>query len=492
MKDILIVDDETPIREWIEMCAKAYGGIEHIYTAQNGKEAKDIVNMYSPQVIFTDITMPKVDGLELLEYVKEKNPTSIVVIMSVHKDFEFVRQALKCGASNYIVKNEITKDTLFNIFDNIKLTQKNKIETGTNNKNSINQMIRSKFINSLLEEEKTECTYDILINNNIELNLDYYFVVTLPFLPEKLKNIDIFQNPNLKNKYYILYRNNSIVFIANANKDSEWIIKEIYDKIKAATGENVGYSELSNNLNDFKEQFLKAVALRDYEFYLGEKVLHSDANFIFNNRKHKNDAIEFAKDIEKVVTSGNYLNKENLINKFNIFADYLKDIKINDINFVRILLNDLITKLSETDNKNIDIDYVINVIMSVQNFDIVCQAIYDFFDLLTNEDEYCDNIKKALAYVSQNYMKNISMSDVARELYLNEEYFSRLFKKECKLTFTDYLNNLRMEKAKELILYSNIKINLVGEEVGIKNSKYFSLLFKKHFGMPPSKMRENL
>ena len=99
-------------------------------------------------------------------------------------------------------------------------------------------------------------------------------------------------------------------------------------------------------------------------------------------------------------------------------------------------------------------------------------------------------VSQVIEYISQNYMRAITLADVAELVHLNEEYCSRLFKKEVGINFTDYLLNLRMETARSLLMTTDLKIGRIAEMVGISDSKYFSLLFKKSFDQTPSQIRE--
>jgi YesN/AraC family two-component response regulator len=105
-------------------------------------------------------------------------------------------------------------------------------------------------------------------------------------------------------------------------------------------------------------------------------------------------------------------------------------------------------------------------------------------------ETFSKTVSEAITYISQHYMNPISLVDVAESVHLNEEYFSRLFKKEVGINFTDYLLNLRMEKAHSLLMTTDLKIASVAEKVGISDSKYFSLLFKKTFDQTPSQVRD--
>jgi two-component system response regulator YesN len=99
------------------------------------------------------------------------------------------------------------------------------------------------------------------------------------------------------------------------------------------------------------------------------------------------------------------------------------------------------------------------------------------------------SIMKAIKYVNSNYHKDISLQSIADEVFLSPTYISELFRKETGYNFTTYLNNLRINKAKELLCLPDLRISEIADIVGYNNSSYFIRIFKKAVGMPPSEYR---
>ena len=106
-----------------------------------------------------------------------------------------------------------------------------------------------------------------------------------------------------------------------------------------------------------------------------------------------------------------------------------------------------------------------------------------------NKKVYSKNIDKSIKYIEENYNKHISLIDVAKHIYLSHEYFSRLFKEEVGENFTTYLTMYRINKAKELIKSTDMKISQIAMEVGYTNPGYFSKNYKKYMGVSPEEDR---
>ncbi|WP_066895847.1 response regulator [Clostridium nigeriense] len=124
----------------------------------------------------------------------------------------------------------------------------------------------------------------------------------------------------------------------------------------------------------------------------------------------------------------------------------------------------------------------------IKSKDVECHKSIN--DNMYEEKTYSKTIEKALRYIEENYKKHISLIDVARHIYLSHEYFSRLFKEEVGENFSTYLTVYRINKAKELIKNTDMKISQIAMEVGYSNPGYFSKNYKKYMGVSPEEDRE--
>lgn len=114
----------------------------------------------------------------------------------------------------------------------------------------------------------------------------------------------------------------------------------------------------------------------------------------------------------------------------------------------------------------------------------------DFFNAYSDIDYCIESIKNAKQYIVMHYSEPITLSSLASKACLSEEYFSRLFKKETGKNFTEYLFEIRMIRAKKLLLNNIFNINEIADLVGIPNASYFSIQFKRYYGESPKTMRE--
>ena len=263
---ILVVDDETPIREWIANCIKSYPGISRIETARNGEEAFKLFKTQQIDIILTDITMPRLDGLSLLAQVKQEQPDTTVVIMSVHSDFERARIALKNGAFDYILKNEITQDGLFTILDRICLDQTIPETADEATPASVDPIIRSQYIQNLLTDPGQTVKLEDLKLHKIELEDRPLLAMALPIIPESLPRIDRELSTHLSHTTFLTYGKTRLLILANCDADTKWVA-QLAQVIGLVIGNPIGRSSLYPGVNNLATAIREALEHCDRLFY---------------------------------------------------------------------------------------------------------------------------------------------------------------------------------------------------------------------------------
>lgn len=166
-----------------------------------------------------------------------------------------------------------------------------------------------------------------------------------------------------------------------------------------------------------------------------------------------------------------------------------------------VLLCSLCSKLLSV--YNVSIPDILNNSSDIYKQIFLSKSINDVFSLITDIVRASSNylgsgerqsnyiIKNVLCYIKENYNKQINLQLIANHIHMNSSYLSRLYKKKTGDTVTDTINRLRIEKAKELLLKSDIKSYEVAEMIGISDSAYFSYVFKKYAGMSPKDYKES-
>ena len=487
MNNILIVDDETPIREWIETCIREYPGVGGTYTARNGEEAISILEAARIDIVFTDITMPKLNGLQLLAYIRNNNPDITVILMSVHSEFEYARSALKQGAFDYILKNEITHESLAQILNKV-IAHRNFMEPKQDSSDNIlMQIIRSKYLQRMLIDRDFSDDIPELRRNKIPIEDSFLFAIAMPDYPEKMTQLNLHKNAVISNATFFTYGKNKLLLIANIQEADSNFVQELAAQIQSATQANAGYSKIYPGISGFVAAAKEAIAMRNAMFY-AERGETSIPALCTEDEKLIKAEIEARQN--EIIEAFGANRRERAVALFKALIEYIGDVRLEDITFIKnyvAMTAHRIYTHSKTMELNIqNFEYRIHHCRYLQELRALLE---EFYSGMQAEGRYSSNIRQAVEYLENNYMKQISLADIAEKVYLNEEYFSRLFKKEVGVTFTDYLTDIRMRQAKRLIIATDIKICAIAEMVGIPNNKYFSLLFKKYFDTTPSQMR---
>lgn len=218
---VLIVDDEAPIRQWLEYCVSHIPNFSYV-SANSGKNGIEQYQIHHPDIIISDIEMPGMNGLDMLKTLQEYDPNLNSIVLTSHEDFTYARTALNIGTADYILKTEITEDSLRDLLENARIIiEEIKIKT-KQAKTSIENYIQMLIHNPSIEFPSKQDLQNIGIN----LNNNPYIVITI-----QQNEIDqsILENQNeLQNLIKVPLGTNKTLYIANLNLD----YKSLIDKLK--------------------------------------------------------------------------------------------------------------------------------------------------------------------------------------------------------------------------------------------------------------------
>ncbi|MGL4450590.1 MAG: helix-turn-helix transcriptional regulator [Sarcina sp.] len=215
-------------------------------------------------------------------------------------------------------------------------------------------------------------------------------------------------------------------------------------------------------------------------------------SFEFNNTINLN---YFIRDLNVHIFNG---EKEEVFSFLDeLFLSEVMDIENLKILAIRILVS--IDSMNEEfrifNNYNrLEILSFIGSIFKIKDKETLrCKVIYKLDKIVTDKNEflkYSPIINRAIKYINTNYNKDISIKEFCTEVNIHPTYFGRKFSLELGCTFSYYLNKVRSERARELILNTDKKIADISLEVGYLDISHFYKIFKKNFGIPPAKLRE--
>lgn len=517
MFKIVIIDDEYLVTQGIKSLINWEEiGIQIAGVAQNGIAGLQIIKSQRPDIVMTDIRMPGIDGITLIEKAKQIIPDSAFIILSGYHEYEYAKAAISLGVIDYLEK-PISQEKVEQI-----LIKAKKILNFRKKSKTVflkDQSLQAEFlIYSLINGNKTseESLYQVLKEQNIDL----YMINEVQVCSGKYEEMP--ENPadsykriedNLSqvmekcnHQYFFLKENTNftIVVFNSSNPDcTEKIgtsLKEFFDvckkdNIEISLGMGQSYPYLINAYHSYIES---KKALR-YSQFTGGSDLIDIKDIEYNSSiptvlKLNEDSIVYN------IRTG---NKIQVISQVKDFMSILQSHNISPEIFCHecLKLVYLVIKIAAETGKNYEsklgVDFVPHVeIQSKKSYTEICEWVINTIEDILDWISLCKNssghksIARIKEYLEVNFSKDISLTELSDLVNMNANYLSILFKEETGLTYLKYLTQIRMEHAR-LLLSKNYKIQQVSEAVGYYNYRHFSQLFKRYVGVMPHEYKGN-
>lgn len=513
MYKILIVDDEPLVGLGIKASLK-WEETDFMVAgeAYDGEEALNLVEKLRPDIVLTDIKMPKMDGITLLRHLRTRYPEVRVVILSCVNEAEMVRLALKMGASDYILKLSLKPNRLLEILNAVKadIKREQKEETRVRHMEgalkSNRQMVGSYLFQRLILNELELSRLDSTAQ---ELHVDVGFhSVVLVYVTAMVRVGDIHKEDieirtSLEQifdeigRYYYFQYSSGIVVVIDGGETPK--IREIANRIvelrtkaglEASFGISdycMGFATLQTQVNQAKEAWKQSFYEREPGVYLCRK-----------------DPLEYALPLPATAIGNiigafmNYGEQEagRLLDRTVVQSVLSAPCDPGQVrNWFRQLCFELLHHVNYLYGLNIDLilheDFyeAIKKLSTIYEINQYVQGV--FRTVADNIQTYMANsdrkeIIMARQYVRLHIDKNVTLDEVAGYVSLSRSHFSTLFKQEQKESFTQFVNREKMEYAMELLKSQKLRVYEAARCVGIENENYFSKLFKKITGMTPS------
>lgn len=502
MYKLLIVDDEDFEREAIAKFVpwEKYD-IELIGTAQNGEDALKKMEEDRPEIVITDLNMPVMDGIELIDEAQKKYPEIIFSILSGYSEFEYTSKAMNVGIRHYILK-PCNEEKIVKVMEKIKEEIEKKREEKKKEDNIYAVVTKllprareQVFQNILLNRETLEQDYNMFYEELIQQNNMYVFLLAIRNQGKGLDYLEQFVIGNVLCEVLGDYSN--IISTAVGNDIIFMIPADMLADVKVAV-EYVRREFMKISADILMAAASKVGKLKDIS-RLYEQV---QSLFIINTTQDRKEFIYY----------GMFQEKE----KQAIFLiDYTKIREIDDYGEILFELYLAYIKLTELnysmDQKSVICKTVLQILFDEKSED------YDILQEQKNEWELIEQMyriiisrKNKLCHYTKNDYRmqnillsiyqnmqnvNLSIQFLTKEvLFMNEDYFGRIFSKYNKKKFSSYILETRIGIAKRVLINDpEIKIAKLAELVGYaSDGQYFSKSFRKVTGIPPMEYRNSL
>lgn len=512
MYRILIADDEAIIREGIK-CLLDWEGLGFTIAgeASNGEQAYQEILRLCPDVALLDIRMPGMSGLDAIREIRDAGYEGRIIILSGYSDFKYAQEAIHYGVHSYLTKpvdEEELEAALLSIKEQLDAEA---LENSTNE--HYRDTIHSSIIKDLLLG-----TADLsgIKLSDFHLDSPVYQVVIYEKYSHNTQDVsysfsDLLRVTNQDNNSFdhLTLQYNDVLLLKGdfaIQKFNEFL--ERYEREhrpqKGSPLDSlfITYGKCVHALNEIPESYADALELMHRRFFCDQEqhtIGYMDLPKFINNQPLNHDA--FLKNYApKLINYLQAFNRSMVAETLNEISQELYTAS-DSINSIKLLLADLFLQVKEQMNhlyshaeipfpNNADIIrsieskyYLYEIILFfTEQFEIVISSIGN-----STRDSVLDDI---LNYINHNYANNITLENIAPLFGYNSSYLGKIFSKRMGENFNSYVDHIRIEKSKELLLNESLKVYNVAERVGYRNVDYFHIKFKKYVGQSPAEFRK--
>ena len=523
---VMLVDDEEDVAQaimkkmnWEEM------GFESPRYAHNGLEALELSEDLRPDIVMTDIKMPYMDGMELSRNLKRLYPNIRIIIFSGFDEFEYAKEAIRLEAEEYILK-PIDSDELKAVFKRVHEALDRDIDEKLNVAKLENYymdslpLLQEDFFASLVEGRIAQDKMGKFLSDyRIELLGPLYAVAIVHIsnssVPDGMNPVllSVSVRKLLEERmdekwgcWFFSYLGSTVMVAQLRERKEATAFTDDCDRLcrlaismcKARV--TIGVGPIVENLSDIDASYKGARDAVSYRVLYGNtKAINiseispmevddvaagDDSNLFDVFKKIKMSDKESAHDAAARYIDLNLENQSSIQNHrffvMELVSELYKFARNNQLD------------VGEIFDMNSDVYAVVQQMEKAELRDWFVGVALRMHELI--EDKRSDNtrsfVTKAKEYVEDHYAdQDLSIDFICSYLGVSSAYFSTVFKKETGKTFVGYLTEFRMEKAEKLLLETDEKTYIIAQEVGYSDPNYFSYVFKKQFGVSPSKYK---
>lgn len=499
MYRILIVDDEKTERECIRFLIQESGIPLETMDASAGNDALHILKEWPVDILFTDVQMPLMDGLELIGKAQGLRPDLKIIIFSGYADFEYARSAIRLGVENYILKPVVPEEL---------------------------ERILQQLIRQLDEEQDSRRLLDkqhsFLLQYSLQLSISGNFDAQKadPYILEQLSRFQAmvllqFNDSFLEDNYFALYNDlqNGLALdmeLLTLSPDQALLILRSPIESPLAWGRML----LSHIEGRFQTSCCLSVS-RPLHCYLSLKDAFAEVEsqleqrfwspkeriFLSGQMEYDSSSLDTMDDNLQLLRITQALSSRDILalqlNLELLFQKYRRPSSQSQI-YVKFIFSNLLTTLypyiPPSDNSK-PLDVLVSELYLKPDIAEIIRIVQEAAsDVIAAFSQSQSGIRREIIqvqeYISKNYDRELSVEMLASIAFLTPDYLSRLFKKSTGKSLSQYIKQYRMDKARELLVHTNKKIIDIGSQVGYPNYSYFCQSFREYFGTSPEKYRK--
>ena len=495
MTNVLIVDDEKIEREGLKYLLSREEGERNVFEASNGKQALQIIRSEDIQLVLTDIKMPHMDGLELSRRAKEENPALQIIIFSGYSDFTFAQEAIRYGVTEYILKP-------VNPEDFHKVIQKAEKVIEQRKKKESREIKGKNFLQNYLYSGKLETLEKAKDIINLEKWNGWHCGILLE------SDVAFFDTAEETLEEEIQKELRRVCFYLNLNaRQSLLLFQDVY----------CDYQLVANHLYNFmkrkyRDSFYLAVSrkfegceclpevLEQLEQQMEEKFYHPEKH-VFSNEddvlKLSVGEVQDSQIMQMISEDITRKDTDQLRKHFACLKEKYHDNTQYSAMYIKFVFSNVIQELFQENQFSGErrLEHEIERLYNCRNIMEILEVTEDnikeyeaFLDRSMSSSR--NEVAAVKNYIYQHYEEDLNLEMLAEKVYLSSGYLSFIFKKETGMNLNRYIRVFRMEKAKELLCSTNMKVAQVSERVGFANVSYFCRSFREYYGSSPESYRK--
>jgi two-component system response regulator YesN len=527
MYTFLVVEDEQYVRDSVVFILSELNGGEGVLSAENGAAALAILDRTHIDAVITDIMMPIVDGIALLKAVSKRDEKIATAVLSGYDDFDYIQNSMSCGAIDYILK-PFERGDIVKLYYKLlrKIRSREALEREVlgllQRTNEIKPYIRQRYYFDLIGGRLSDAAFD---------EMSTFLGLHIKNIPLRIALLEIDEGESC------------IVASSNEGHVGLYKVLEIMESIIAQWPECDSFNVTNNTLaivwcpvggaQDAEELKANIGLLINELFDVYKIVLNVGVSMPVSGPKDAGWADESARNAlrHKLILGSGQIFDDGVVNRDQEVAilqfdtiDIIESIWINKPEAAKELIKTrfqairtanptpklssiqlfcykmLVDCLMELENECGTIDELFthwnNGVFQQRFTDLSINEAEHFFCRLTDDicseisrsrkNEFKRTIARAKQIISARYEQDIGIDLLAKELHYSKNYFGQLFKNETGMSVNEYINQVRIQKAKELLVRQQHRINEVAEMVGFHDQQYFAKVFKRIVGCMPS------
>lgn len=500
MYRVFIVDDEPFITEGLyDIIDWADLGLEIVGHADNGQKALEAMKQTLVDILITDISMPVMNGLELIRAAREFHVDLKVIVLSGFDEFSYLKEGMRLGIENYLLKpinvNEL-KATLSTTVEKLSTFKEGRLISGFSTQ-ILKDNIMHRWLTHQIGAAEFKERADLL-----GIETDYPFIAAAVLRTEANQEevFELIDRQLKKDEAMILFRDIDgdlvlLAFMGDAAQGREalkHILKGIHERLTNYRPLRISIGSVENLLDNAGVSYANAKKTQDYFWIYPEQDMMDYRELPIRQELDRVDfTLDWAVYAKSVISKDKEALHQQVRDDFSVILA-LPGVTPHDIQnlalemIVRFKVE--LESIRHTEEPELFYE-AFQKVRTAETISDLSKTIQEVADMTIDyliSDIKSPIVQQVLNYIHKNYADEFSLKLLGQQYNIHPVYLGQLFHKETGETFTEYINKYRIDKAKEMLRTTNLKVHEIARNAGYWETGYFYKQFKKHVGISPT------